>query len=60
MLLGLAVIIIGGVGSVQGTLVGPGILGAIDAFGKALFPDYAMFTVYLAMIIVLIVKPSAF
>jgi branched-chain amino acid transport system permease protein len=58
MLLVLAVIIIGGVGSVQGTLVGAGILGAIDAFGKALFPDYAMFTVYLAMIIVLLVKPS--
>ncbi len=58
MLLVLAVIIIGGVGSVQGTLVGAGILGVIDAFGKALFPDYAMFTVYLAMIVVLIIKPS--
>ena len=33
-------------------------MGVIDAFGKALFPDYAMFTVYLAMVIVLIVKPS--
>ena len=58
MLLVLGVIVIGGVGSVQGTLVGAGILGVIDAFGKALFPDYAMFTVYLAMIVVLIVKPS--
>jgi branched-chain amino acid transport system permease protein len=58
MLLVLAVIIIGGVGSVQGTVVGALILGAIDAFGKALFPDYAMFTVYLAMVVVLIIKPS--
>jgi branched-chain amino acid transport system permease protein len=58
MLLVLAVIIIGGVGSVQGTLIGAGILGIIDAFGKALFPDYAMFTIYLAMIVVLLIKPS--
>ena len=58
MLLVLAVIIIGGVGSVQGTLLGAGILGIIDAFGKALFPDYAMFTIYLAMIVVLLIKPS--
>ena len=58
MLLVLAVIIIGGVGSVQGTLLGAGIIGTIDSFGKALFPDYAMFTVYLAMIIVLLIKPN--
>jgi branched-chain amino acid transport system permease protein len=58
MLLVLAVIIIGGVGSVQGTVLGALILGVIDAFGKALFPDYAMFTVYMAMVVVLIMKPS--
>jgi branched-chain amino acid transport system permease protein len=58
MLLALAVIIIGGVGSIQGTLLGAGILGMIDSFGKSLFPDFAMFTVYFAMIIVLLIKPS--
>jgi len=58
MLLVLAVIIIGGVGSVQGTLLGAGIMGVIDSFGKALFPDYAMFTIYLAMIVVLLIKPN--
>ena len=58
MLLVLAVIIIGGVGSVQGTLLGAGILGIIDSFGKSLFPDFAMFTIYLAMIVVLLTKPS--
>ena len=58
MLLVLAVIIIGGVGSIQGTLLGAGILGVIDSFGKSLFPDYAMFTIYLAMIVVLLIKPS--
>ena len=58
MLLVLAVIIIGGVGSIQGTLLGAGILGLIDSFGKSLFPDYAMFTVYLAMVAVLLIKPS--
>lgn len=58
LLLALAVVVIGGVGSVQGTLLGAGLLGIIDAFGKALFPDFAMFTIYLAMIVVLLIKPT--
>lgn len=58
LLLTLAVIIVGGIGSVQGALVGGLLIGLIDNFGKALFPQYAMFTIYFAMIIVLLIKPS--
>lgn len=58
LLLALAVVIIGGVGSIQGALLGSMLIGIIDAFGKALFPELAMFTIYLIMIIVLLVKPS--
>ena len=58
LLLALAVVVVGGVGSVQGALVGGMLIGIIDAFGKALFPDFAMFTIYLAMIVVLLIKPA--
>jgi len=58
LLLTLAVIIVGGIGSIQGALVGGLLIGLIDNFGKALFPQYAMFTIYFAMIIVLLIKPS--
>jgi branched-chain amino acid transport system permease protein len=57
LLWSLAVVIVGGMGSVQGALAGGLILGIVDSFGKALFPGFAMFTIYLAMIIILLVKP---
>jgi branched-chain amino acid transport system permease protein len=58
LLLALIVIIVGGVGSIQGALLGGILIGVIDAFGKAMFPQMAMFTMYLTMIIVLIVRPT--
>lgn len=58
LLLSLIVIVVGGVGYVQGTLLGAILIGLIDSFGRAYFPDFAYFTIYLAMIIVLLVKPS--
>ncbi len=58
LLLALIVIIVGGVGSVQGALLGGILIGVIDAFGRALFPKLAMFTMYLTMIIILLVRPS--
>ena len=58
LLLALIVIVVGGVGYVQGALLGALIIGLIDAFGKAFFPDLAMFSIYLAMIVMLLVKPT--
>jgi len=58
LLLALVVIVIGGMGSVEGTLLGSMLIGIIEAFGKALFPDIAMFLIYLVMIIVLLVRPA--
>jgi len=58
LLLALIVIIVGGVGSIQGALFGGILIGVVDALGKAFFPGLAMFTMYLAMIIILLVKPS--
>ena len=58
LLLALIVIIVGGVGSIQGALLGGILIGVIDVFGKAIFPQLAMFTMYLTMIVVIIVRPS--
>lgn len=53
----MVVLVVGGLGSVQGALLGALLIGSVDAFGKALFPVLAMFFVYLAMIVVLAVRP---
>ncbi len=58
LLVALIVVIVGGMGSVQGALSGGILIGLIDTFGKSLFPQFAMFTMYLAMVIILLVKPS--
>jgi branched-chain amino acid transport system permease protein len=58
LLLALIVIIVGGVGSIQGALLGGILIGVIDAFGRAVFPQFAMFTMYLTMIVILIVRPT--
>jgi len=58
LLLALIVIVVGGVGRIEGTLLGAVVIGLIDSLGKAYFPDFAYFTMYLAMIIILLVKPS--
>jgi len=57
LLLALVVVIIGGVGSVGGALLGSMVIGIVDSFGKALFPNFAMFTIYLAMVVSLSVRP---
>ena len=58
LLLGLVVVIVGGVGSVQGALLGGVLIGLIDAFGKAISPAVSMFFIYLTMIVILLVRPS--
>lgn len=58
LLYALIVVVVGGPGSVLGTLIGALLIGIIDSFGKAFFPDFAMFTIYVVLIITLLVKPS--
>ena len=57
LILSFVVIVLGGLGSLNGALAGALLLGLIDAFGKQFFPDFAAFLVYAAMIAVLIVRP---
>jgi branched-chain amino acid transport system permease protein len=58
LLLGMIVVIVGGAGSIQGALAGGIIIGLVDAYGKAFFPDLAHFAIYLVLIIILLSRPS--
>jgi branched-chain amino acid transport system permease protein len=52
------VVVLGGIGSLGGALVGSLLLGLVDAFGKQFFPNHASYLVYAAMIAVLIARPQ--
>jgi branched-chain amino acid transport system permease protein len=52
------VIVIGGMGSLRGAFAGSLLIGICDTFGKAYFQSVALFLIYLAMIIVLLIRPQ--
>jgi len=52
------VTVIGGMGSVSGALVGALMIGLIRSFGSIGFPLFVEGTMFLAMAVILIVKPS--
>jgi len=56
--LAFVVVIIGGMGSLKGALIGSIIVGMIDNFGKALVPELSYFTLFAPMVIVLALKPT--
>jgi len=58
LLLGFVVVIIGGLGSLKGALVGGLIVGLLDNFGKVFFPELALFTIFAPMALILAVRPS--
>jgi branched-chain amino acid transport system permease protein len=60
LLVAIAVVIIGGVGNVQGTLLGALFIGIVDTFGRVYFPQFAQYTIYAALILTLMIKPSGF
>ena len=58
LLLALVVVIIGGMGSLKGAFVGSLFVGLIDNFGKALFPELSLFTLFAPMAVILAIKPT--
>jgi branched-subunit amino acid ABC-type transport system permease component len=52
------VIVVGGMGSLRGAFVGSMLIGIVDTLGKALFPDAALFLIYLLMVVVLLSRPQ--
>jgi branched-chain amino acid transport system permease protein len=58
MLLAFVVVIIGGLGSLKGALVGGLVVGLLDNFGKVFFPEFALFTIFAPMALILAVRPA--
>ena len=58
LLLALIVVVIGGTGSIQGALVGGILIGLINSFGGAYFTTYSDYVVYIALIVILLVRPA--
>lgn len=58
LLLTLVIIIIGGQGSLKGAFVGSLIVGMMDNFGKALFPELSLFMIFAPMAVILAVRPQ--
>lgn len=54
----LIVVVVGGLGSLQGSLCAGLLIGLVDTYGKAYLPQLAMFTIYLLMVAILLFKPS--
>ena len=55
--LALVVVILGGSGSLVGSLVGSFVVGVLYNFGQAMFPELAYVVLFLPMLIVLVVRP---
>jgi branched-chain amino acid transport system permease protein len=52
------VVIVGGLGSLPGAMVGSVLVGLLDNFGKALFPELSYFTLFAPMAIILALRPT--
>ncbi|MFQ5520073.1 MAG: branched-chain amino acid ABC transporter permease, partial [Candidatus Methylomirabilia bacterium] len=53
-----AVVIIGGLGSLIGAVVGSIVVGFMENFGTALFPELNYFALFAPMAIILAIKPT--
>ncbi|MVA99004.1 branched-chain amino acid ABC transporter permease [Nitratireductor sp. CAU 1489] len=53
-----AVVVIGGLGSLRGAFVGSLLIGFSDTIGKALLPEFAMFTIFVPMVAMLVIRPE--
>ena len=58
LLLAFVVVIIGGLGSLKGAFVGAIIVGLLDSLGKTLIPDFALFTLFVPMALILVFRPN--
>jgi branched-chain amino acid transport system permease protein len=56
--LALVVVILGGTGSLPGSLVGSLAVGALYNFGQALLPELAYFVLFLPMVLILALRPQ--
>jgi branched-chain amino acid transport system permease protein len=58
LMLAFVVIIIGGMGSLKGAFFGGLVVGLLDTLGKTFFPELAMFTIFVPMVVILAIWPT--
>jgi branched-subunit amino acid ABC-type transport system permease component len=58
LILALVVVVIGGLGSIKGALVGALLIGQIESLGRALLPDVSSFLLFVAMGVILLFRPQ--
>ncbi|MGH8612964.1 MAG: ABC transporter permease subunit, partial [Gammaproteobacteria bacterium] len=58
LLLAFVVVIVGGLGNIKGAFFGGLLVGCLDNFGKALFPELALFTIFAPMVLILAIRPT--
>ncbi len=58
LLLTLIVVVVGGTGYIQGTMLGALVIGLLDTFGKAYVPQVALFFAWVVFLAVLLIRPS--
>jgi branched-chain amino acid transport system permease protein len=56
--LAFAVVIVGGMGSLTGALVGSILIGLVNAFGKAMFPELSYFTIFVPVALIMAFRPQ--
>jgi branched-subunit amino acid ABC-type transport system permease component len=54
----LIVVVVGGLGSLKGSLVGSLVIGQAETFGKAWLPGVSMLMIYVVMALVLLLRPQ--
>jgi branched-chain amino acid transport system permease protein len=58
LLLTLIVVVVGGTGYIQGTMLGALVIGLLDTFGKAYVPKVALFFAWIVFLAILLLRPS--
>jgi branched-chain amino acid transport system permease protein len=58
LMLATVVVVVGGLGSLRGTLASCLLIGILDSLGKVYFPDFSLVSIYIVMVVVLMVRPS--
>ena len=58
LLYALVVVIVGGLGSLEGAMIGSLVVGLLDAFGRWLMPEFSYFVLFGPMAILLLVRPT--
>jgi branched-chain amino acid transport system permease protein len=58
LLYAFAVVIVGGLGSLKGAFAGSLVVGVLDNFGKVFFPQFALFTIFVPMALILALRPT--